>query len=60
AEYIEHIYSSHRQGRSDSSERFEFIEINTNRYVEIPKSFITFCQVEGIEPLVENEHLHYV
>ena len=36
------------------------IEINTNRYAEIPKSFIDFCKEQGIEPLEENEHLHYV
>ena len=36
------------------------IEINTDRYVEIPKSFIDFCKEQGIEPLEENEHLHYV
>ncbi len=39
---------------------FEFLEINTNRYAEIPKSFIDFCKEQGIEPLEENEHLHYV
>lgn len=42
------------------SQRFEFLEINTNRYAEIPKSFIDFCKEQGIEPLEENEHLHYV
>ncbi len=35
-------------------------EINTNRYVEIPKSFIDFCKEQGIEPPEECEHLHYV
>ena len=58
--YIEYFHSSHEQGRSDASERFRFVEINTDRCVEIPKSFLTFCQENGIEPLVENEHLHYV
>ncbi|MBD5099840.1 MAG: hypothetical protein HDT29_00830 [Clostridiales bacterium] len=58
--YIEHWYDSAEQGRSNVSERFEFLEINTDRYVEIPKSFITFCQVQRIEPLQENEHLRYV
>ena len=41
-------------------QHFEFLEINTNRYAEIPKSFIDFCKEQGIEPLEENEHLHYV
>ncbi len=36
------------------------IEINTDRYVEIPKSFIDFCKEQGIEPPEECEHLHYV
>ncbi|MDE7070730.1 MAG: hypothetical protein K2O86_01985 [Clostridia bacterium] len=58
--YVEHWYSSHERGRSNVSERFEFIEINTDRYVEIPKSFITFCQIHGIEPLEENQYLRYV
>ena len=58
--YVEHWYSSHERGRSNVSERFEFLESNTDRYVEIPKSFITFCQIQGIEPLEENDHLHYV
>ena len=42
------------------SQRFEFLEINTNRYAEIPKSFIDFCKEQGIEPPEECEHLHYV
>ena len=36
------------------------IEINTNRYAKIPKSFIDFCKEQGIEPPEECEHLHYV
>lgn len=36
------------------------LEINTERYVEIPKSFVDFCKEQGIAPLAENEHLHYV
>ena len=58
--YVEHWYDSAEQGRSNVSERFEFLEINSDRYVEIPKSFITFCQLQGIEQLEENEHLRYV
>ncbi len=41
-------------------QHFEFLEINTDRYVEIPKSFIDFCKEQGIEPPEECEHLHYV
>ncbi len=46
--------------RSAAYERLKIKEINTNRYVEIPKSFIDFCKEQGIEPPEECEHLHYV
>ncbi len=45
---------------SNVSERFEFLEVNTSKCAEIPKSFIEFCEQEGIEYPEENEHLHYV
>lgn len=46
--------------RSSAFERLKVKEINTNRNVEVPKSFIDFCKAKGIEPPKENEHLHYV
>ncbi len=46
--------------KSIYNQKFEFLEINTDRYVEIPKSFIDFCKEQGIEPPEECEHLHYV
>lgn len=48
------------RARSTSSEQIEFVEINTARVAEIPKSFLDFCEKEGIEPLKENEHMRYV
>ncbi len=46
--------------KNEFPQHFEFLEINTNRYAEIPKSFIDFCKEQGIEPPEECEHLHYV
>lgn len=36
------------------------IEINTDRYAEVPNSFIDFCKEQGIEPPEESAHLHYI
>lgn len=45
---------------SSNYTEIKILEINTNRYAEIPKSFIDFCKEQGIEPPEECEHLHYV
>ncbi len=45
---------------SSNYTEISILEINTERYVELPKSFIEFCEKQGIEPLEENAHLHYV
>ena len=49
-----------RNGHTGRPKLIKNIEINTNRYAEIPKSFIDFCKEQGIEPPEECEHLHYV
>lgn len=46
--------------RAQQSVRLDFLEINTDRVAEVPKSFLKFCEKEGIEPLQENEHFRYV
>lgn len=53
-------YFPERRVRSQQSVRLDFLEINTDRVAEVPKSFLKFCEKEGIEPLQENEHLRYV
>lgn len=40
--------------------RIEFVEINSDRFIEIPKSFVTFCAKNDIDAPEENEFLHYV
>lgn len=35
-------------------------EINTNRYVDIPKSFKKFCEANDIDPLSEWKYIEYV
>lgn len=40
--------------------RIDFIEINKDRFVEIPKSIVAFCEKNNIQPPEENEYLHYV
>lgn len=48
-----------RNQKCGSPQLIKDIEINTNRYVEIPKSFIDFCKEQGIDPPEECEYLHY-
>lgn len=58
-DYYPPYYSAGRV-RAQQSVRLDFLEINTDRVAEIPKSFLKFCEKEGIEPLQENEHLRYI
>lgn len=44
---------------STEDRRIDFTEINIDKYIEIPKSFLDFCKKEKITPPEENNFLHY-
>ncbi len=52
--------NSFSKGEFTSTNRLEFVEINSDRFIEIPKSFVTYCAKNNIEAPEENEFLHYV
>ena len=39
--------------------RINFISFNVDKYIEIPRSFITYCEKEDIEPPQESDLIHY-
>lgn len=39
--------------------RIDFVELDTDKYCEIPKSLIDFCKKNKIEPPEESKFLHY-
>lgn len=58
--YIDHWTERGSDGESVNTQRFFFHEINTDKKVGIPRSFLDFCEEKGIEPLKEGEHLYYL
>lgn len=39
--------------------RIDFVELNTDKYFEVPKSLIDFCKKNNINPPEESKFLHY-
>lgn len=48
------------RSRAQNSEQIEFLEINSERVVQLPKSFLKFYEQAEIEPPKESEHLRYI
>lgn len=48
------------RSRAQNSEQIEFLEINSERVVQLPKSFLKFCEQAEIEPPKESERLRYI
>lgn len=57
--YIDYWSERGSDGESVNSQRFNFYEINTDRSVGIPRSFLDFCDENCIEPLKESKHLYF-
>lgn len=58
--YNEIFPDENGNSRAQNSEQIEFLEINSDRVVQIPKSFLKFCEKAEIEPPKESEHLRYI
>lgn len=48
------------RSRAQNSEQIKFLEINSERVAQIPKSFLKFCEQAEIEPPKESEYLRYI
>lgn len=58
--YDEMFPGKYGRSRAQNSEQIEFLEINSERVAQIPKSFLKFCEQAEIEPPKESEYLRYI